>query len=152
MKTKVLLFRAGTILILIAIAAVMLVIGRGHTVYFENSEATFDGQTFKGPYKVTVYVDGEQVAKLYDGERGMATCIGQTFKMEMKIMNEKGGDEQFVAVTMPLPRDMDGILINLPTLLAGQPEAAYLSEFIIAEPEPETETTAADEFGLTTEF
>ena len=45
---------------------------------------------------------------------------------------------------------MDGIAINLPALLAGLPEEAYLSEFQIVTPE-ETETepeTSADEFGI----
>ena len=30
------LFRAGTIVLLIAIAVCMMIIGRGHTIYFDN--------------------------------------------------------------------------------------------------------------------
>ena len=36
MKKRTLFFRIGAIVILLAIAAVMMVIGRGHTVYFAN--------------------------------------------------------------------------------------------------------------------
>ena len=36
MKKRTLFFRLGAIAILLAIAAVMMVIGRGHTVYFDN--------------------------------------------------------------------------------------------------------------------
>ena len=40
MKNKrKLLFRVAAILIVLAIPAVMFVIGRGHTVYFDNREA-----------------------------------------------------------------------------------------------------------------
>ena len=35
-KTRRWLFRLGTLLILVAIAACMMVVGRGHTVYLDN--------------------------------------------------------------------------------------------------------------------
>ena len=76
----------------------MMVIGRGHTVYIDNKSIDYNGQTYTTPYKVVVYVDGEQVAKLRDKERGMATCIGQTFKMTLEITQEKGGSEEMVDV------------------------------------------------------
>ena len=77
MKTKrTILFRLGAVLLLLIIAGIMMVIGRGHTVYIDNKSIDYNGQTYTTPYKVVVYVDGEQVAKLRDKERGMATCIG----------------------------------------------------------------------------
>ena len=42
---------------------------------------------------------------------------------------------------------MDGIIINLPALLAGQPSAAYLSEFISTDPEEEEEMEETDDMG-----
>ena len=36
-KTRMLLFRLGTLAILVAIAAVMMIVGRGHTVYLDNN-------------------------------------------------------------------------------------------------------------------
>ena len=147
MKNKrMLLFRLVAIILLLAIAAWMMVIGRGHTVYFDNKSMEYDGQTFKTPYKVVVYVDDEQVAKLYDKERGMATNIGQNFKMVLEITENKGEEPYSVSVGLKLPYNMDGIIINLPALLAGQPKAAYLSEFISTEPEEEEEE-ATDDMG-----
>lgn len=150
-KTRTLLFRLGAIVLLIAICAVMMVIGRGHTVYFDSKALEYNGQTYETPYKIVVYVDDEQVAKLYNKERGMATCIGQKFTMTLEITQEKGGDEEVTTVSFDLPYSMDGIAVNLPGLLAGLPEEAYLSEFIIAPVEPETpnEEIPTDEFGLT---
>lgn len=148
------LFRAGAILLLLIIAGIMMVVGRGHTVYIDNKSLDYNGQTYSTPYKVVVFVDGEQVAKLRDKERGMATCIGQKFNMTLEITQEKGGSEETVNVALNLPHHMDGIAINLPAYLAGLPEDAYLSEFQIAVEETEEPSEeapidgAVDEFGL----
>ena len=42
-----LLFRAGALLIVLLIAAAMFVIGRGHTVYFDNKTIEVNGQTYE---------------------------------------------------------------------------------------------------------
>ncbi len=149
-KTRRLLFRIGTVLVLIAIAACMMVIGRGHTVYFDNKKIEVDGTTYDPPYKVTIYVGGEQVAKLNAKERGMATTIGQDFEMELKIMEVKGGDETRETYRIRLPRNLDGIVVNLPAYLAGLPEEVWMSEFVPLTPqeEPEEEIPSEEEFGL----
>ena len=146
-KKRTLLFRGIAILLLIAIAAVMLVIGRGHTVYFDNKAQTETGESFEAPYKVEVYVDDERVAKLYEDERGMATNIGQDFKMVLEITPEKGADPYTVSVGLKLPYNMDGAILNLPALLAGQPASVYQSEFIQTIPEEEEEETGEDDMG-----
>ena len=102
MKKRTLLFRIGAIVILLAIAAVMMVIGRGHTVYLDNKKLEYNGKTYDTPYKVVVLVDGEQVAKLYDRERGSATCIGQKFTVTLESTEKKGGS----AVMMGPPHRM----------------------------------------------
>ena len=133
MKSKrILLYRLAMILVLVVVAAVMLVIGRGHTVYFDSVSLEYEGTTYETPYKVVVYTGGEEVAKLYDGERGMATCIGQNLDLTLEITQEKGGEEELVSVSVPLPYNMDGIIINLSAYLEGLPEEAYLTEFVPA--------------------
>ena len=153
MKSKrTLFFRIGAVVILLAIAAVMMVIGRGHTVYFDNKTLEYDGQTYETPYKVVVFVGGEQVAKLYNKERGMATCIGQNFEMTLEITQEKGGDEVTETYQLTLPYNMDGIVINLPGYLAGLGEDAYLTQFVPVATEEsaseDEELTPGDEFGI----
>ena len=56
MNKRRLLFRLGAVAILIAIAACMMVIGRGHTVYIDNKTLEYNGETYKTPYRVNVYV------------------------------------------------------------------------------------------------
>ena len=150
-KTRRLLFQIGSVLILPAIAACMMVIGRGHTVYFDNKKLEYEGTTYEPPYKVTVYVGGEQVAKLNAKERGMATTIGQDFEMELKIMEVKGGDETRETYRFKLPRNLDGIVVNLPGYLAGLPEEAWMSEFVPIVTESsaeEEEVPGGDEFEM----
>lgn len=141
-----------SVAVLIVIAAAMMVIGRGHTIYVDNRSVEYNGQTYETPYKVTVYVKNEQIAKLYDSERGMSTWIGQNFKMTLEVMEEKGGDEVLQTIQLNLPYSMDGIIVNIPAVLAGLPEEAWLTEFIPtpAKEEDEEEVLGeGDEFGMT---
>ena len=150
-----LVIRICAVLALILIAACMMVIGRGHTVYLDNKTLEYGGQTYTAPYKVTVTVKGEQVTKLYAKERGSADNVGQSFEMTLKIMQEKNGDETTATYQLKLPYKMDGVVVNLPGYLAGLPEEAWLSEFVSLIPEPSTEdeeVPGADEFELSEDF
>ena len=127
---KRLVVRLVAILAIIALAVVMFIIGRGHTVYFDNKEIEYNGKTYGTKYSVEILVNGEKVAKLKDGDRGMANTMGQNFSMELIVKEEKEGNAQKMKVGLPLPYNMDGIIINLPALMAGLPSDAYMSEFI----------------------
>lgn len=148
-KKRVFLVRMLVVLVLLVVAGVMLIIGRGHTIYFENRAAEYNGTTAEAPYKIEVFVKGERVAKLYDKERGMSPWMGQDFKMTVEVTEEKGGDASTYTIGLKLPYNMDGIILNIPALLEGLPEDVYLTEFIPTATEEETEEEApADEFGI----
>ncbi len=147
-NAKNLIARVAALAVLLIIAAVMLVIGRGHTVYFDNKKLEYNGTTYDTPYKVVVYIKGEQVAKLSARDRGMTTHIGQDFSMALGVTQEKGGTEQIIEVSQKLPYGMDGVIINIPGYLAGLPEEAYLSEFVSEAPAEEPEETTAEDEGL----
>ena len=143
-----LLFRVAAIVIILAIAAVMFVIGRGHTLYFDNKETAYNGQTVEPFYKVVVTVGDQQPAKLSKGDRGMGEVMGQKLSMTVEITDEEGASPHAHKVNMSVPYNMDGITINIPALMAGLPEDAYLSEFVIEVPD----TGATDEEIVTDEF
>lgn len=149
-RTRKLLFRAGTVLLLVLIAGLMFIVGRGHTVYLDNKTMEYNGQTYDAFYKVEVVQGGKTLTNLNKRERGMATNIGQNFKITLRIIREKNGDVEEQDILLRLPYSMDGIVINLPGYLSGLPETAYLSEFIPApEPEaPEEEILPGDELGI----
>lgn len=145
-KKKTWFFRISAVLVLVVIAAVMLIIGRGHTVYFDSKQIEYNGTTVETPYKIEVIVNGKKVAKLYDDERGMTSWIGQNFEMTLQVTAEKGGDSKVYNVGLSLPYNMDGVILNIPALLAGLPEEAYLSEFVQEIPEAsEDEEVVTDE-------
>lgn len=147
-KKKTLLIRILAVVVLLIIAAIMLVIGRGHAIYLDNKDVEYNGTTYKAPYKVEVTVKDEKVANLHEDERGAADCIGQNFKMVLEITEKKGGESTFQELKVKLPYDMDGIILNIPALLAELPEEAYLEEFVPtpAEEEVGDEEINTDEF------
>ena len=149
MKNKrQLLFRIAAIVIILAVAAVMFVIGRGHTIYFDNKETSYNGQTVEAFYKVTVTTGEEKPSKLSKGDRGMTSIMGQTLSMTLEITDAEGEQPHAHEVSMKVPYGMDGITINIPALMAGLPQDAYLSEFVIEVPD----TGATDEEIVTDEF
>ena len=145
------IIRIAFVLVLVLVAVLMLRIGRGHTVYFDNRALDKDGQAVAAPYKITVYVNGEQISKLYDKERCMVTNIGDGLELTVEVMQQKGGSETTETYKLTLPHSIDSVIINLPAYMAGLPEEAYLEEFIPApsadlddEEVPDTE----DDMGL----
>ena len=148
MNKRKLLFRVGAILIILVIAACMFVIGRGHTVYFDNKETSYNGQTIEPFYRVTVTVGDQKPAKLSKGDRGMADIMGQKLTMTLEITDAEGDQPHAHKVSMSVPYNMDGIMINVPALMQGLPQDAYMSEFIIETPD----TGSTDEEIVTDEF
>jgi hypothetical protein len=148
MNKRKLLFRVGAILIILVIAACMFVIGRGHTVYFDNKETSYNGQTIEPFYKVTVTVGDQKPAKLSKGDRGMADIMGQKLTMTLEITDAEGDQPHAHKVSMSVPYNMYGIMINVPALMQGLPQDAYMSEFIIETPD----TGSTDEEIVTDEF
>ena len=140
-----------TVLLLVAVAAWMMVIGRGHTVYFDNKTLEgYEGQDYKAFERVVVTVKGEEVAKLGKRERGMSIWIGQNFKMTLEITENKGDEPVVKEVSIKLPYSVDGIVVNLPAYLAGLPEEAWYSEFVpaVTETPVEEDPAIGDEFGM----
>ena len=147
------MFRLGTVLVLLAIAAGMMVIGRGHTVYFDNKKLEYEGQELDTYRKIVVSVGGEQVAKLSAKDRGMATFTGQKFSFDIEVTKEKGDEPVTYTFPITVPYGMDGIVLNLPGMIEGLPEEAYASEFVpvATETTPEDEEIVTDEFGISIE-
>ena len=149
MSKRRLLFCAGTVLVLIAIAACMMVIGRGHTMYFDNKKLEYEGTTVEAVRRINVNVNGEQVAKLAKKERGMATFTGQSLTFNIEVIREKDGPSEFYDFTVKVPYGIDGIVLNLPGMIEGLPAEAYTSEFVPTPvEETEDEEIVTDEFGL----
>lgn len=142
-------FRVATVAVLIAIAAVMMVIGRSHTVYFDNKAIEYNGVEYKAFQEVGFEMKGVSKQFLYARERGMGNIMGQTCKVSFDIIARKGAmsadhyDEKF-----KIPYNMDGVVINLPAYYAGLPQEVWMTEFVSLA----TTSSAADEVVVTDEF
>ena len=146
MKTRKWIIRIAAVVVLIVVGVIMSIIGRGHTIYLDNKTLEYDGQTYKAPYKVTITVGGEELTKLYDKERGSTTCLGQTFTVTLTVMEKKNGAEETQTYKIPVPKNMDGVIINIPGYLAGLPQEAYLTEFVpVVTEEPVDETPGGED-------
>ena len=78
----------------------------------------------------------------------MATWIGQNFKMELEINWNKGDEDVIEKLSVKLPYNMDGVIIDLAGLLADLPEEAYIAEVSSTTPEVVEEDVVTDEFGI----
>ena len=152
MSKKKWIARIGTVAVLLIVAAVMLVIGRGHTVYFDNKTAEYNGTEYPAFQRVNVTVNGERVAKLSKRDRGMATWIGQNFKMELEVTANKGDEPKVIPVSIRLPYSLDGVVVNLPELVAGLPREAWQSEFVPMVPVEELEEEIITEDDMLGDF
>ena len=135
------IIRGCALLVILAIAALMFLVGRGHTVYIDNKTLEFNGQTADALQRVEVWVGGERLSKLGKRERTMSTVIGSNFEMKLINTVNKGDEPTEEIVKISLPYGWDGIVVNVPGYLAGLPQEAWMTEFI-SEPEP---VTAEDE-------
>lgn len=149
MKNKSLLYKIILVVILVAMCFLMIYIGRGHTIYFDNKTMEVNGREVEAPYKVKVYIKGNEVADLSNGDRGMAIWIGPKAHIDMQVTKIKGGDKENISYDVTLPRAYDGVVINLVGLMNDAPYDTYISEFVplATVTSAEDEEVVLDEFG-----
>lgn len=147
------IFRGCTLLVILLIAALMFIVGRGHTVYIDNKTLEYNGESYGALQKSEVWVNGERLSKLGKRDRTMTTTIGNSFQMKLINTVNKGDEPTEVTVNLSLPYGWDGILVNIPGYLANLPQEAWMTEFII-EPTPpeEGEEEPGDDEIPTAEF
>lgn len=150
-KGKTLAIRIACILVLIGITVVMFIIGRGHTAYIDNKTIEYNGKEVASKYQIDVYYDGELVTELYKSERTSVKFMGQTLKLHIDVQEKKNNlTKTGYDIELPIPYNMDGILISLPAYLAELPEDAYMSEFIIQEENvDDSEVDLGDDMDIT---
>jgi hypothetical protein len=131
------IFRGCTLLVILLIAALMFIVGRGHTVYIDNKTLEYNGESYGALQKSEVWVNGERLSKLGKRDRTMTTTIGNSFQMKLINTVNKGDEPTEVTVNLSLPYGWDGILVNIPGYLANLPQEAWMTEFIIEPTPPE---------------
>lgn len=144
--SKSTLYKILTVVAILILAAVMMIIGRGHTIYLDNK--ALDNPSYSAYYRTDVDVKNNEVQKLSARERGSATFMGQSVKVTVTYMETKNSQKQTETFKIKVPYGWDGIIINLPALIHGEPKSVYMSQFI----ETPVETSSAEEVVVTDEF
>ena len=144
--SKSMLYKILTVAAILILAAVMMIIGRGHTIYLDNK--ALDNPSYSAYYRTDVDVKNNEVQKLSARERGSATFMGQSVKVTVTYMETKNSQKQTATFKIKVPYGWDGIIINLPALIHGEPKSVYMSQFI----ETPVETSSAEEVVVTDEF
>ncbi len=147
--SKKFLYRSISILVIILLAFFMFVIGRGHTIYFDNK--TFESQnlTYNSVYRVDLMVKGELKGQIFSRERISDTCMGQSFNFILKVIESRGDEPKEYEFKIRIPYSWDGVVINLPALINGAEENVYMSKFIptvVETPSLEDDVVITDEF------
>ena len=153
MKNRKWIYRCLLILILIIICFLMIYIGRGHTLYFDNKDMEVNGSLIEAPYRVKVFIKGKEVANLNNGDRGMGIWIGPKAHLDFEITKVKGGDKENASYSVALPRAYDGVVINLVGLMNNATYDTYISEFVplatvTTDAEEEVVVDDMEEFGF----
>ena len=141
-KKRKWIFRGCTLLVILLIAALMFIVGRGHTVYIDNKTLEYNGESYGALQKSEVWVGGERLSKLGKRDRTMTTVIGNSFEMKLINTVNKGDEPTETTVKISLPYGWDGILVNIPGYLANLPQEAWMAEFIV---EPTAEEATGEE-------
>lgn len=141
------LFTAGLVAILATISIICLIFGRGHTIYLDNK--SIEGTEYTSYASVDIIYKGEKVVNLEKAERGSITLTGQKLNVQLVAKKTNSAAAQTVDISINLPYDLDGIVINIPAYLAGADADTYMSEFVSTRVEEDTsEDVQLDEFGM----
>ena len=141
------LFTAGLVAILATISIICLIFGRGHTIYLDNK--SIEGTEYTSYASVDIIYKGEKVVNLEKAERGSITLTGQKLDVQLVAKKTNSAAAQTVDISIDLPYDLDGIVINIPAYLAGADADTYMSEFVSTRVEEDTsEDVQLDEFGM----
>lgn len=139
-KKRRILFTSLFALIIIGICAVCLYFGRGHTIYLDNK--TTENGKYENYDSIKVFVKDEKVASMGPRERGAMPHIGQNLKLTVEYRVKSNSSKKEAELSVKIPYNMDGIILNLPALIEGASEDEYLTEFVskvvIQDDEPTT--------------
>ena len=151
MNRRRILFISGFVAILVGICIICFIVGRGHTIYFDNK--SIDGTAYESYDHIDVYYKDEKITTLAKRERIEFSFTGQKVSFSLSYGKKMLSPSETIDITIDVPYNMDGLVINLPALIEGAEENVYMSEYIPQNnaEDIEEEVPNTDEFAITTE-
>lgn len=152
--SKAFWYRLGSLALILIIAVLMFIVGRGHTLYVDNKTFETPAGTFEALYRTDVYVSesSDEMQQLSARERSAFKFMGQTATLNIEYRTVRNGEKKQAVYKLRVPYNLDGIVINVPALLAGQGPDIYMYEFVSVSdvaPAADAETVVTDEFSVT---
>ena len=128
MTSRSLTQRMGVVLGLIALAACLFYIGKGHTLLLDTNAVTIDGREFRSYASATVIVDGKELnSPMGRAERAMVVVSGP--KHRIVIVDDADAAKR-VEKTFTIPTFMDRVLVSIPAMLGDAPAEHWIAPFI----------------------
>ena len=152
--SKAFWYRLGSLALILIIAVLMFIVGRGHTLYVDNKTFETPAGTFEALYRTDVYVSesSDEMQQLSARERSAFKFMGQTATLNIEYRTVRNGEKKQAVYKLRVPYGLDGIVINVPALLAGQGPDIYMYEFVSVSDvalAADAETVVTDEFSVT---
>lgn len=152
--SKAFWYRLGSLALILIIAVLMFIVGRGHTLYVDNKTFETPAGTFEALYRTDVYVSesSDEMQQLSARERSAFKFMGQTATLNIEYRTVRNGEKKQAVYKLRVPYGLDGIVINVPALLAGKGPDIYMYEFVSVSdvaPAADAETVVTDEFSVT---
>lgn len=116
-KKAVMIIRIILPILYILLIALMFILGRTHTVLFENKKA--DDGSFTHLGSIEISFDGKEPQELFKGERDKILLRGQKHKVVIRFAD---GRDDFVG-EFRIPLFQDTVLLSLPALVENLPSA-----------------------------
>lgn len=127
MTSRSLVQRTCVIAGLIAVAASLFYIGRGHTLLIDTNAVTIGGAELRSFASATVSVDGKELGfPLGRAERDMVTVSGP--KHRITIVNDADPAEK-IEKTFTIPTFMDMAIVSVPAIIGNAPREYWVTLF-----------------------
>ncbi|MFA6775897.1 MAG: DUF6672 family protein [Sphaerochaetaceae bacterium] len=156
MKRKCLVVRLIAIVLVIALAVLMFLIGRQHTILVDDKTIMLaDGTEIKALSTVEVRIDKQEQMELAARDRDQYVVTGQRHTITVAYTDSQW-DEHTFSREFEVPIGLDMVIISIPTLVARQdaPVGEWLSEYetpkVVVKQEEEVVTS--EDTGLGSSF
>lgn len=127
MTSRSLVQRTCVIVGLIAVAACLFYIGKGHTLLLDTNAVTIDGAELRSFASATVSIDGRELDfPLGRAERDMITVSGP--KHKIVIVNDSDPAEK-IEKNFTIPTFMDMAIVSIPAIIGNAPQEHWVTKF-----------------------
>jgi hypothetical protein len=127
MTRRSLIQRACVVLGLVALAAFLFYIGKGHTLLIDTNAVTIDDEELRSQTSVTVSVDGKKLnSSMGRAERVMVNVSGP--KHTIVIVDDADTDKK-VEKTFRIPTFMNMAVVSVPAILGNASAEHWVTLF-----------------------